>query len=264
MPAHKTIAAALSLDGLGSDARAAFDLAADAGYRAIAIPTNHPELRPEALGPSARRHIKRILDSKQLRVDALRIAGPRGGLADPASIDRTMDNVRRGMALAFDLGVATVAVNVGTLSGPAREQESWQAAARMIAEEADRAGLNVAFGADGAEQLGALIRHLDCPRALANLETARTLGAGADPVRVLDDWRGAVSLVTLADAIRAGAQVRQVELGQGQLALVEFITALRAREVLAPLVVDVRDLADGIHAAHTAAAVLRALQLTPR
>lgn len=260
MDSSRRITAALSLDGLGNDARAAFELAAIAGYGAVAIPTNHPELRPSAMGPSARRHLKRILDSKQLQIAALRIAAPRGGLVDPASIDRTIDNVRKGIALAFELGVGTIAVHAGALAG-LKDNSSVYAAARLIAEEADRAGLNVAFGADGGKELAQLIASVAYERALANVETSREIASGEDPAQIVERLAGTVGQVTLSDAIRAGSRVRAVELGHGQLALPTLLESLRASEFAGPLVIDVRDLPDGIHGAKTAAAVLRSMRI---
>src|SRR6188768_989146 len=108
------IAAALGLEGLGAiDARAAFDVASDAHYRGVAFATNHRELNPEALGPSARRHVKTILAAKQLQIESVRAAAPRGGLSDASTIDRTLENARKAIHLARELGVGTVALNVG-------------------------------------------------------------------------------------------------------------------------------------------------------
>src|SRR4051794_25801534 len=111
-----TIPAALALDGLGSlDARASFDVASSARYHGIAFATNHRELNPELLGPSARRHVKTILASKQLEIASVRAAAPRGGLADTAMIDRTLENARKAIHLARELGVGTVALNIGAV-----------------------------------------------------------------------------------------------------------------------------------------------------
>src|SRR5690349_10850277 len=94
----KPIPAALALDGLANlDARASFDVASDAHYHGIAFATNHRELNPEALGPSARRHVKTILAAKQLQVDSVRAAAPRGGLTDAGTIDRTLENAGKAI-----------------------------------------------------------------------------------------------------------------------------------------------------------------------
>src|SRR5438552_1318267 len=112
------IPAALALDGLGTlDARASFDVASSAHYHGIAFATNHRELNPEALGPSARRHVKTILAARQLQVDSLRAAAPRGGLADTATIDRTLENAIKAIHLARELGVGTVTLDIGAVGG---------------------------------------------------------------------------------------------------------------------------------------------------
>jgi sugar phosphate isomerase/epimerase len=259
MSTTSRIPAALSLDGLGDDARAAFDLAANAGYAAVAIPTNHPELRPAELGPSARRHIQRIVRSKDLRIDALRIAAPRGGLTDPGTIQRTLDNARTGIAMAYDMDVHTIAVNAGNLTAPGVDFDSICAAARTIAEEADRAGITVAFGADGSDKLADLIKAVACDRARANLDTAREISSGVDPAAFIERLHGAIGQVTIADSIRSGPRARIVELGHGQLALSDLLNSLRQADFTGPIVVDVRDLPDAIHGAANAAKILRAI-----
>ena len=96
MSNQERIPAALSLDGLGPDARESFELAAESGYRGIAVPTNHPQLRPSELSVSGRRHLKKTLHTRHLDLEAIRVAAPRGGLTDPATIDRTVDQAASG------------------------------------------------------------------------------------------------------------------------------------------------------------------------
>jgi sugar phosphate isomerase/epimerase len=192
-------------------------------------------------------------------VYALRIAAPRGGLADPASIQRAIDNARHGIAMAYDLDVHTIAVHAGDLTGTGVNFEAVCAAAATIAEDADRAGITVAFGADDAAKLADLLKTVACDRARANLDTARQIGSGLDPAAFIEQFRGSIGQVTLADSVRAGARTRIVELGHGQLALPQLLDALRQADFNGPLVVDVRDLPDAIHAAANAAKILRAI-----
>src|SRR5688572_5591778 len=107
MPTDSQLPAALSIDALGNDARSAFAIASNAHYAGISFATNHPQLKPADLGESGRRHLKTILSTKHLNIDAIRIAAPKGGLAEMETIDRTLDNARKGFLLASDLGVKT-------------------------------------------------------------------------------------------------------------------------------------------------------------
>jgi len=213
-------------------------------------------LRPQDLGPSARRHLRRVLESKHLSATSLRVAGPRGGLADPAAVAATIDNAQRAIALAFDLGVTTLAVNAGTFE-PGGQNSDIYAAARHIVEEADNAGIQIAFGAATSAALADLLAQVNYDRARGQMETSRAIAAGEDPAAIIHQLHGRLAQVTLADAIRAGSQVRTVELGQGQLALPDLLAALRDHEFTGPLVVDVRDLPDGPRGAQHAADVLR-------
>ena len=120
MDAKQIIPAALAIDGLGEvDARGGFAVAAEAGYRGVAFATNHRELNPDMLGPSGRRQVKALLAGKGLVVESVRAAAPRGGLSDAGTIDRTLDQARKAMNMAREMGVRTVAVHVGSLGGGA-------------------------------------------------------------------------------------------------------------------------------------------------
>jgi sugar phosphate isomerase/epimerase len=263
MPTDPPIRAALSLDALGPDARAAFDLAAAAGYRGVSFATNHAQLSPDALGASARRHLKTLLASKRLSLDALRAAAPRAGLTDPAAIDRTLDNARKAMLLARELGVETVALHVGPVGQSAVPEATLVSALRELAQQADAAGLTLALGAEGTESLAGLLKQVDYERARVNLDTARAIAAGEDPLEVAELLASGaghgVGQVTAADAVRAGKTVRAAFLGEGQLPLTDFLEILEegGRGGHVPLVVDVRDLPDPAAGAAHAAAVLR-------
>jgi sugar phosphate isomerase/epimerase len=254
------IPAALAIDGLTNlDARASFDVAASAGYRGIAFATSHAELNPEALGPSARRHVRTILGTKGLGIESLRAAAPRGGLTDAATIDRSLENARKGIVLARELGIRTVSLNVGRLGHQAGLTESTIIAAlRELAQQADASGLTLALAAEGGvEALARIIKAVDFDRARINLDAARAIGEGENLLSGAEWAAGRIGQFTAADAIKSGRGVRAVPLGEGQLPLRELAGLLRDHGFQGPWVVDVRDLADGADAARRAAALLR-------
>ena len=186
------IPAALSIEGLNTpDARASFSLASTCGYRGIGFATNHPELNPESLGPSARRHVKTILAAQHLTVESVRAAAPRAGLADSATIDRTLENARKAMLLARELGVRTVSLNIGKLGdssgavggagGGSIPEGTIVSALRELAQQADASGLTLALAADGGvESLLRVLKAVDFDRARLELSGGRVIGAGED------------------------------------------------------------------------------------
>ncbi len=253
MSTHAQLAASLSIDALGPDARAAFEVASEAGYRGIAFATNHAELTPESLGESGRRHLKTLLRSRRLAVEVLRAAAPRAGITDPATIDRTVANVRRAIELAHALAVPTVSVNLGPVgSNPAEA-----AALRELADLADRAGITLACSGETAAGLEGLLKEVAFHCARGNLDTGRLIAAGEDPLKVAEQLAGRLGEFTAADAVRAGKAVRGTYLGEGQLPLPELLEILDETGFQGPTVVDVRDLADPAAAARHAANVLR-------
>ncbi|HUO10843.1 MAG TPA: sugar phosphate isomerase/epimerase family protein [Phycisphaerae bacterium] len=259
MGKQAVIPVALAIDGLGEDARAAFGVAAEAGYGGVSFATNHAELTPDELGQSGRRDLKRILAGKHLEIAAIRIASPRTGLADPGTIDRTMENARKGMLLAQDLGVQTVALNVGNLADSKVPMETVVAAIRELAQHADAAGLTIAVGSETATILGGVLKRVDYERARVNFDTARIIGAGEDPLKIAESLAESIGQLTATDAVRAGQSVRATFLGEGQLPLVELMEILQDIGFRGPTVVDVRDLPDGGEGARHAAGVLRRL-----
>jgi sugar phosphate isomerase/epimerase len=219
------------------------------------------------LGESGRRHVRTLLAAKGLGIEAIRAAVPRGGLGDPATIDRTLDNARRAMTLARELGVNTVALHVGVLPAAAgREGETGKvsegtlvSALRELAQQADAAGLTLAVGAEGIEGLAGVLKQVDYERARINLDAGRAIAGGEDPLKIAEAWGGMLGQLTAADVIRSGKTVRPAMLGEGQLPLPELMEILQEHGYRGPIIVDVRDLPDGAAGARHAADVLRTL-----
>ncbi len=280
------IPAALAIDGLASDARQAFEVAAKNGYRGIAFATHHAELNADALGESGRRHLRTMLTGKGLGIEAVRAAVPRGGLTDAGTIDRTLENVRKAMSLARALGVKTVGVHIGMLGGSTADgkhvgEETMVAALRDLAQQADAAGVILAVEAEGGASAGEagrgavgdggmlarMLKAVDFEGVRGLIDGARAIGSGEDPVQVAEllvamgKGKGAIGQVTLADAVRAGRAggLRPVMLGEGQLAVGALMSFLREEGFDGATVVDVRDLGDGAAGAQRAAEVLRRL-----
>lgn len=257
------IPAALSLDGLPGDARQAFDLASASGYAGIAIPTDHAELSPEQLGPTARRHVLRLLSSQGLTIQTLRVATPRGpeggagGLTDPATIDRTLDAASQALTLARELGVQTLSLAIGSLATSKVSESTLISALRDLSQRADAAGIALALGADSTEKLASLLKNVDFDRARMDLSGARLIGAGVDPLQIARDYAGHIGQFSATDAVRAGHSLRLVELGAGQLPLAEMLELLHEQGFAGPTVVDIRGTGDPDTAARHAAEVLR-------
>ena len=217
MATDLSIPAALAIDGIaGADARTAFDVAAASGYRGIAFGTNHRELNPRELGESGRRHLRTILSGKHLRVESLRVAIGKGGLADARMIDAGLNHARETMTLARELGVRMVSVNVGTLGGTggnAVPEGTLVSALRELAQQADAAGVTLALGADSTPKLAGLLKQVDFEGAKMNLEGARTIGAAEDPLKLAEEYGGMMAQFTASDAVRSGAGAQAGDAG---------------------------------------------------
>ena len=197
-----------------------------------------------------------------MRVESLRAAMGKGGLADVRTIDAGLAHARETMNLARELGVRTVAVNVGHLAeagapavGNAVPEGTLVSALRELAQQADAAGVTLALGADSTPGLAKLLKAVDFEGAKMNLEGAREIGSAEDPLKMAEEYGGMMAQFTASDAVRSGAALRRVMLGEGQLPLVELREILEEHGFDGPWVVDVRDLPAG--AAEHAAGVIR-------
>ncbi len=258
---HKSLRAALGIDPFGDDARRAFVLAGDAGYRGVAFSTSHPELNPEKLGPTARRHVRRILAGHHLDISSIYLPTTAKGLSDPDRMDHLLHRVEEAVNFAYALGVRQISLYAGDADGlksPVTED-----AAKLIAELSDRSGVQVALSGNDATTLAALLRSVGHGGLRADLQTQRLLGQ-RDPLAEAQLLAGRAAQVTCADGVKVGQHVRAVPLGQGSTPWRELVQLLNGHEFVGPFVVDVRNLSDPIGAARTAAALLPQIaQATP-
>ncbi len=158
--------------------------------------------------------------------------------------------------LAKDLGVLTVSLNIGNLTGSKIPESTIVAAIRDLAQHADAAGLTLALGSDAALTLAGIIKQVDYDRARINLDSARLIAGGEDPLKLAEALAGGIGQLTAADAVRAGSTVRSTFLGEGQLPLPELMEILEEQGFRGPTIVDVRDLPDAAAGARHAAQVL--------
>ncbi len=262
MPGMSTtppIPASLFIGGLPQDARSAFDLASSAHYASVALPSRHDELAPEVLSATGRRHVKKILEMRHLSADALRLATPRTGLTDAANVDEVMTHARAAIELAHDLGIQTLSLNAGPADDKGKLNSVAESALRELAEQADRSGLRLAISADQPAAISQMLAALGSNQVQANLEPARILAAGVDPLKAAEMLAGKLAQFTAADAVRMGASLQFAELGRGQIPLAQLLRILHEQNFRGPFVVDVRQLGDPASAAHHASETLRRL-----
>lgn len=243
----------LVIDPFGDDARQAFVLAADSGYNGVAFSTRHPELNPEKLGSSARRHVRRILAGHNLGVSSIYLPTSAKGLADPDRLDELLHRVEEAVNLAYALGVTQVGLYGGDTAGlgsPAARD-----AAKLIAELSDRSGVQIALSGDDPTALAKLLRAVAHGGLHADLQTQRLLGQ-PNIIAAAELLAGLAGQMTCADGIKAGQKVRAVPLGHGAIPWSELLKTLNAHEFAGPALVDVRHLSDPVGAARTAALAL--------
>ena len=256
------VPAILALDPLGDDLRVAILVAAEAGFSGVALSVRHPTLAALRTSLTARRHLRHTLASRGLKLACLRCSVPRAngcGIFDSAGVDRCIDEVTAAICLAWEFQAPLVEAYIGEPHSPALPAASFHGAVDALAREADRAGVRVVLASGAVRLLADLLSLVNVPCLQANLDTLRLFTADGGVEESANILAGKIGLWTCADVIRIGGSIRTVELGTGQAHPEKILAVLRNQEFTGPILIDVRDLPDPIHAAHRAAAVLRGI-----
>ena len=219
---------AVCLEDLRAEVRPALDLARSLQYEAVDVRATHGPISPAELSQTGRRHLLRHLSDLGLRLSSLRGPTGPGGYADPADAERRLETLFKVIDLAAGLRAPVVSTVLGGVS-PAR-QSALREALALIADRADRAGVNVALETSGvsAAELGRVLAELNCPWVGSCCDTAAMIIRGEDPHAVGDTLAGRIRLVRLRDAVPGAPEHpgHEVRLGDGRLDPPRLLSAL--------------------------------------
>lgn len=213
--------------------RESLQTAAGQGYRLVHAPTTTGDLNPREFADSARRHLRKYLQDLGLRLDGLAVLHPGLGLADPASADVRVSELRDALALAADLGVHRTTVRVGGLDDP-RTRPLAEEMFGVVADLSERFGIATAVSstADSPADVAVRVRALGTPRVGLAVDTAQLPAGGASA-----DWVDLLALAYLRDGRRGPTAFEETPLGQGDVDFAALLAQFEAAPHAPALVV---------------------------
>ncbi|MEM6471625.1 MAG: sugar phosphate isomerase/epimerase family protein [Planctomycetota bacterium] len=110
---------ALRLDGLKLPLRKSLDVAARLGVRFVEL-NGRGEANPERLTETGLRHLKKLLDERNLRVAALRFQ-TRRGYDNNQDLERRVEATKQAMEFAYKLGTSSVVNSIGSIAEDASD-----------------------------------------------------------------------------------------------------------------------------------------------
>lgn len=167
----------ITLESLGQPLRTAVVTAAQSGLQGLVFEAVGP-LSPDALGDTARREVRHLLQSHLLSLYAIRCP-LRHGLDELDGLETRLDRLRRAMQLSFDLGARLILMGIGTIpegeDSPGRLR--MKSAITELAQYGDRIGCQLALDV-GLEPIETTIKFLE------GIDTG-SLGLSIDPATLL-------------------------------------------------------------------------------
>jgi len=202
-----------------------------AGVQVDAIGT----LVPDQLTETGRRELKNLLRTYNLQLTALNCPFRRG-LDVAENQQARIDNVRKVMTLAFELGPRVVIVQCPKLPGDGEESRAnlLREALTDIGRHGDRVGsvLALEIGLDPPEAVRDYLNTFDVGSLKVNYDPANLLVNGFDPVNGIIPLHQRIAHVHARDARRTtvsrGAQ--EVPLGAGDVDWLSFVASLTSIE----------------------------------
>lgn len=140
---------AIRLDCLGLPLKKSLDVAAQLGIHWVEL-NGRGEIHPEAVTATGLRHLRKMLDERNLKVASLRFQ-TRRGYDNPQDLQRRIEATKAAMDLAYKLGSRTVINGIGFV--PDDTADPRYAALQAVMEDLGRYGAKV--GAFLAAETGA-------------------------------------------------------------------------------------------------------------
>lgn len=167
----------ITLESLGQPLRTAAVTAAQAGIGGLVFDAVGP-LSPVALGETARREVRHLMQSHLLSALALRCP-LRHGLDEIKGLEARLERLRQAMQLSFDLGARLILLGIGAI--PAAEDDPVRHRMKTVLEElsqyGDRMGCRIAVDV-GQEPIDIMLAFLQ------GIDTG-SLGLSIDPATLL-------------------------------------------------------------------------------
>ncbi len=222
----------ITLESLGQPLRSAVVTAAQAGIGGLVFDAVGP-LSPDALGETARREVRHLLQAHLISALALRCP-LRHGLDEVNGLEARLERLRQAMQLSFDLGARLILLGIGAI--PAAEDDPTRHRMKTVLTElsqyGDRIGCRIAVDV-GLEPIDIMLTFLQ------GIDTG-SLGLSIDPATLLIEKQPIETTLLAAkgrlfhtyarDAIprRIDRPAKEVTLGAGDVDWLAWLGTLEA------------------------------------
>jgi len=227
----------LWVNDIDAPIKRAISQAAALGFAGIELSLDHPEIQPDALSESGRRHLARLVGNAGMTIAS--IAAP-SGMPPLFHADQLVVNASMAMQMGRDMDVGRVtlhadfeAVKDAGVSGESATDASDRRMYSVLcglAEVSDRFGVTLAVrgGSIDATLFSDLVVRVGCPTLRIAFDPLDVLVVGDDPVACLEQVSNQLETAYIRDALprRGDWGGRACDLGDGALELDRYLADL--------------------------------------
>lgn len=210
---------ALRLDALRLPLKRALDVAATMGVAAVELSARE-EVHPESMSETGLRHLRKMLEDRNLKVAALRFQ-TRSGYDQTRNLQRRVEATKLAMDLAYKLGTSSVINFVGRV--PEESSDPRYEALQSVLDDLGRYGARVgAFlaaetGSESGEMLSEMLRGKEDGFVAVALNPGQLIINRHSVVDALSALKDRIQVVCATDGVLDLAEGRgiSVPIGEG-------------------------------------------------
>jgi sugar phosphate isomerase/epimerase len=236
---------AIRLDGLNVRLKRALDVAAELGVPWVEL-NARGEVHPESITETGLRHLKKLLEERNLRVACLRFP-TRRGYENPEGLQRRVEATKAAMDLAYRLGAGSVINSIGYVA----EEESDPRRDTLLSVLSDlgrygaRVGafLAVETGAESGPVLAELLEHEEDGFIAVALNPGQLIINRHDVRAATELLKDRIHVVSATDGVLdlAAGRGLKVPLGEGIADFPQILATLEDVGFRGPVVVGRED-----------------------
>ncbi|MCC9603480.1 sugar phosphate isomerase/epimerase [Stieleria sp. JC731] len=236
---------AIRLDALKLPLKKSLDVAARMGVGSVEL-NGRGEVHPDSLTETGLRHLKKLLDERNLRVASLRFQ-TRRGYDNPQDLQRRIDATKSAMQLAYKLGASAVINHIGYVPEEITDPryETLESVMQDLGRYGARVGAFLAAetGAESGETLAQLLDRDDEGFVAVAFNPGQLVVNRHDAIESLAKLKSRVQVVCATDGVldlAAGRGIR-VPIGEGTVDYPHLLATLDDADFSGPMIVGRED-----------------------
>lgn len=236
---------AIRIDSLGVSLKRGLDVAARMGVKAVEL-NARGEIHPETLTSTGLRHLRKLLEERNLSVAALRFP-TRRGFDTPNDLQRRIEATKSAMDLAYKLGASCVINSIGFIPDETDDPryESLQAVMDDLGRHGARVGAFLAAetGAESGAKLAELLGQNDDGYVAVAFNPGQLIINRHSVIDAINALKDRVQVVCASDGVldlAAGRGIK-VPIGEGTADFPQVFATLEDASFRGPCIVGRED-----------------------